>query len=98
MRLKDNGTSIALWLSARDTYDWAHRAGESWPCSSLADRRVFCAFDSNGLYELTVDGKDAPDDIDANELNALTSDFLARRLKPGHPCYLVTVGQFRSRT
>ena len=98
MRLQDNGMSVALWLSARDTYDWAHRPGSSWPCSTLADRRVFCAFDRSGLVELAVDGNDAPDDLDAHELNALTSDFLARRLKPDHPCYFVTVGQFRSRT
>lgn len=91
MRLQDHGTSIGVWISARETSDWARR----WPCSTLRGRRLFAGFDRSGLVELSVDGKDAPDDLDAHEFNACTSDFLARRLKPEHPCYFVTVGQFR---
>lgn len=66
-------TEDAIWLSARDTYEWAHRTGASWPCSTLSGHRVFAAFDSNGLCDLTIDGKDG--DCDAHELSAIISDL-----------------------
>ena len=93
-RLQDNGDSVCLWASASDTYDWAHEIGAAWPCSELAGRRFFAAFDTNGLVDLTVDGKDGVG-IPCDEFNAITSDLLAERLPADHPCYFVTVGQFR---
>lgn len=83
-----------LWLSAQDTYDWARKTGATWPCSELANHRLFAAFDKHGLYDLTIDweaGKDCPGD----EFNAITSDFLAKKLPEDHPAWFVTVGQFR---
>ncbi len=94
MKTQINPTSVKLWLSANDTYDWAHKAGASWPCSQLSDKRLFVEFDTNGLCDIAIDGK--PDDCDANELNAMVSDYLAAKLPKNHPCYFVVVGQFRN--
>jgi hypothetical protein len=95
MRLQDNGDSISVRISASETYAWSRRPGAAWPCSTLADRRIFAAFDRNGLFDLAVDGK-SDADVDVHEFNALTSDMLAKRLQADHPCYFVTVGQFRA--
>ena len=97
MRLVDNGNSIAVWLSANDTYDWAHEIGAESPCSTLSGKRVFAAFDSNGLYDMKVNGRYQieSDDIDGNEFNAIMADHIAKRIKSDHDCYFVTVGQFK---
>lgn len=96
MRLQDNGTSIAVWISANDTREWANRPSDMWPCSTLAGKRLFAAFDSNGLYDVRVDGDwdDYPDEVDGHEFNAIVCDMLRDRLSPEHPCYYVCVGQF----
>lgn len=83
--------SVAVWIDARETSDWARR----WPCSTLRGKRVRAEFDTNGLLDYAVDGR-MGEDLDSHEFNALTSDFLARKLPTSHPCYFVTVGQFRS--
>ena len=69
----DNGTR--LWLSANDTYDWAHKSGASWPCSELSGHRLYAEFDKdNNLIDITIDGKYKNCSID--EFNAITSDFM----------------------
>jgi hypothetical protein len=97
VRVRIDPDSVKLWLSESDTYWWANRPGESWPGSTLEGHRVFAEFDSNGLLDLTVDGEylEEGEDIDSNEFNAITSDFLEKRLPKNHPAWLVTVGQFR---
>lgn len=60
-----------MWLSARDTYDWARKPEAVWPCSTLCDRAVCVQVDDNGLYELH-----GADDIDGGELDAIVSDHL----------------------
>ena len=66
---------LKLWLSANDTFKWAHRAGNSWPCSFLSDKRVFVEYDSNGdLIDIAINGKIV--DCDSNELNAIIKDHL----------------------
>jgi len=96
MRVLDNGNSVVLWASANDTYDWAHKPGAAWPCSTLSGHRFVAAFDTNGLYELTVNGRDAPT-IDGCEFNAITSDLLEQsgKVPEDHPVWFVTVGQFK---
>ena len=72
-----------MWLSSSDTYNWATRPGESWPCSDLRGNRVFVEFDSAGdLVDLAINGKGA--DVDGHELSACVSDFL-RAKYPDHP-------------
>jgi len=94
MRVQIFPTGFNIWLSAGDTYDWAHKPGGAWPCSTFNDRRVFAQFDTNGLCDLTVNGRDAPDDIDGNEFSVMVADFLRDKLHTNHPCYFVAVGQF----
>ncbi|MCL4540283.1 MAG: hypothetical protein M1378_11930 [Bacteroidetes bacterium] len=89
--VRDN--SVDLWLNDVDTFDWANRSGASWPCSALSGKFVYASFDRNGLVDLRIDGMQ--DDCPADELNALTSDFLEKLLPENHPCYYVTVGQFK---
>ena len=93
MRVKIFDNQVNLWLSTDDTYSWAHRSGNSWPCSELAGKRLFAAFDRNGLCDISINGRDQ--DCDSHEFNAITSDFLETKLDKAHSCYFVTVGQFR---
>jgi hypothetical protein len=80
MRVQIDSNRVALWLSAADTANWARH----WPCSTLRLKRLFAEFDSNGLCDLTINGRDG--DCDGVEFNAIISDFLAGKLPPGHPC------------
>jgi hypothetical protein len=75
MRIRKSDYGTLLWLSAVDTYDWANRIGNVWPCSVLSGHRLYAEFDAdNNLIDMTIDGriKDCP----ADEFNAITSDFL----------------------
>ena len=92
MRFRDNGMGFCLWLSASDTWAWAHRPGSVWPCSSLAGRRLFVAFDRSGLEVLTIDGK--PGDCCHRELSAIVAHYAAEKLDTDHPAWFVAVGQF----
>jgi hypothetical protein len=101
MKLKGNNSGFTIWISARETSDWATRPGASWPCSTLAGKRIRADYDTNGLLDLAINGRDAGD-IDSHEFNALISDFSGGEiygrpqcLMPGNPCYFVAVGQFR---
>lgn len=98
MKFEDSGTAVTVWLSATDTYEWARRPGEAWPCSELAGRRIRADFDSNGLLDLTIDGRPPGDRlyIPVDEFNALIADHLKNKLPEDHPCYFVVVGQFHA--
>lgn len=98
MKVNISPSGVVLWLSARDTQDWANRPGARWPCSTLAGRRLRAEFDENGLVDLTVNGHTPGErsQIDGVELNAITSDFLRDVLREDHPCWFVTVGQFEN--
>jgi hypothetical protein len=77
MRKQITPSGTKLWLSSKDTYDWANKAGASWPCSQLSDRRVFVEFDRSGdLVDFVIDGGKGEQDCDSHELNAITSDAL----------------------
>lgn len=80
MRIKsDEFGGTKLWASADDTYDWAHRPGESWPGSTLSGSRVFAEFDRHGdLVDFALDGR-SDAECDGNELSAFTSDALRAR-------------------
>jgi len=89
MRLQLHGSdAFTAWFSVADTTEWARR----WPCSAFRGRRVRVSFDSNGLYDYTVNGR-CPD-VDAHELSALVCSLVGPRLDPEHPAYFVAVGQF----
>jgi hypothetical protein len=86
---------VKVWLSANDTYDWAHKPGAAWPGSGLSGKRLWVEYDSNGLVDIAVDGRQSEaEHIDAHELNALVADSLRDKLPKTHPLYNVVVGQF----
>jgi hypothetical protein len=87
-RLVTSINQVTLYVSARETTDWAKR----WPCSQLRGKRLMAQFDSGGLIDVTIDGRYG--DCDAVEFNAITSDFLRDRLATDHPAYFAAVGQF----
>ena len=73
-------------LSANETYQWATRPGNSWPCSQLKNHRIMACVDSNGLCDFTVDGKYS-DDVDGTELAACIGDHLPDDCKRLWPCW-----------
>ena len=92
MRTHISENGFSLWLSANDTYNWAHKAEAAWPCSELSGHRVVVQFDSNGLCDLAIDGRDG--DCDCTELSAIVADFMRGKLPKTHPCRFVAVDQF----
>ena len=83
MRMQIGESGIVVWLSPRDTYEWAHKPGAHWPCSTLSNRRVMAGFDSNGLCEFTINGRDG--DCDSHEFNAILADLCGSRVPKDHP-------------
>ena len=84
MRSQIHKTGFKLWLSANDTYNWANRSGQSWPCSQLSDKRLFVEYDNNGLVDIAINGRFA--DCDNTELNSIVADHILPKLPNIHPC------------
>ena len=75
MRIKKSDQSTQLWLSANDTYNWAHKSGAIWPGSVLSGHRLYAEFDKTGdLIDYTIDGK--TEYCPQGEFGAITSDYL----------------------
>jgi hypothetical protein len=74
MRKRINGKTAQLWASAHDTYDWAHRSGNAWPCSTLSHRRFYAEFSNGDLVNIVFNGGRGEQDCDAQELNAFVED------------------------
>ena len=94
---QDQGTGFTLWASARDTSEWA-TGYPSWPCSTLRGHRFRADFDSNGLLDLTIDGRDRGatwDSIDGGELSAIVADLAGDNLDRDNVAWFVAVGQFK---
>lgn len=87
---------VSVEADSAALYAWANRSGHAWPCSTLSDLDSLQAdFDSGGLIDCNVMPSNLSDDIDGREFSAFTCDAIAAVLPDDHPCYLVTVGQFR---
>jgi hypothetical protein len=77
-----------MWLSARNTYNWATQHGQSWSPSTLSNHRLMVVVDNNGLVDIAIDGKDTMDmDIDGHELHAIIADHLPKDLRHLWPCW-----------
>ena len=81
MTITRTQSGYVMRLSARDTYAWANRPSASWPCSGLRNHRLMVEVDSNGLYDMTVDGKIPDGNIDGSEIDACVSDHLPANLR-----------------
>ena len=58
-RVQASEHQVCVWVSSDETRRWADGQEPSsgcWPCSELSGRCVFAAFDSNGIYDLEIDG------------------------------------------
>ncbi|MAA63867.1 MAG: hypothetical protein CL581_03680 [Alteromonadaceae bacterium] len=103
MKIKDGGESFTIWLSPKDTQEWARGTagvgdGGVWPCSEMAGRRVRATFDRSGLLEFLIDGRDIRQStlhVPVDEFNAIVADFAATKLSEDHPVWYVAVGQFK---
>jgi hypothetical protein len=78
-------TGYTMWLSARETYDWAHKR-LAWPCSNLSDHRCVVGVDSNGLCDFTLGGR-GDETVDGDELAACVADHLPKQLRHLWPCW-----------
>jgi len=76
MKVYNKGCFAGFQFSTQETYDWAHRNGSSWPCSTLSDNRLYVEFSvTNGdLVEFQLNGRQA--DCDTHELNAFCEDMI----------------------
>ena len=84
MRTSKVGGVTRLWLSARETSEWARRPGASWPCSQITGRPLYAEFDRHGdLIDYRLSG--ASMDVSCDEFDAITSDFLRAAYGPEHP-------------
>ncbi len=84
---KPNGKvrSYTIWLSANETYLWARKVRQSWPCSQLSGHRCTASIDLNGLYDYTVDGKITG--LWGDELKAIVADHIPDDCKHLWPCW-----------
>ena len=102
MEIEVTRENVRLTLDAGNTYEWAHREGKRWPCSTLSGHEVWAEFDSGGLVDYTIDCN-YPDPetgelcIDGREFSAMTSDFMRPHVDKDHSCWYVNIGQFLSR-
>ena len=74
MRTKKIGNTTKIWISANETYAWAHKIGKNWPCSTLSGKRVFAEINDGDLVDIVIDGK-SDYDCDVFEFNAMIADF-----------------------
>ncbi len=77
MKIVKHNNITKLWLSANDTYNWAHRSVAEWPCSTLSDKRIYAEFDDGDLIDIVIDGK-SDCDCDMFEFNAMIADFIEK--------------------
>ena len=75
MRIKRYNGTVKIWASSTDTYIWAHRPGNSWPCSTLSGKRLYAEFYHGDLVDYAINGKHGVN-LDDTEFNAITEDAL----------------------
>ena len=77
MRINRSEYGTKIWASKDDTYAWAHRCRNAWPCSTLSNERLFIEQDRDGnLIDLVINNGKGSQDVDCHELNAFIEDVL----------------------
>lgn len=80
MKIKKTKNTTQVWISSNETFKWARRPNAQWPCSTLADRRIFVELASNGdLVDIKINGKNPKNNIDSHELNSLLNNLIKRK-------------------
>jgi hypothetical protein len=78
MKIKKTGNGIKIWSSERDSWRWANKPGSVWPCSSLADKRIYVELSPDGdIVDIKINGKQKGR-IDDHELKSFINDILKR--------------------
>lgn len=93
MRTKITDSSVEVWLSKDEIYEWSRR----WPGSTLRGHRLWAQFDRVGdPVALTIDGGSRVDNVDSHEFNACIADHLnqCKRFPKEHPLWFDIVGRF----
>ena len=79
-----------MWASGHTYFNFG-----KWPCSELSGKRLFAEFDTNGLLDIAINSSRGSQDCSSDEFNAITSDYISTKLSKEHPCYFITVEQFK---
>lgn len=75
MKIKKTKNTTQIWISSNETFRWARRPNAQWPCSTLADRRVFVELASNNdIINIKINGKNSSI-IDEHELRCCLNDL-----------------------
>jgi len=75
LKIKKIGNTTKVWLSSSDTWRWANRTNAKWPCSTLADKRVYVELDKNkDIVEIKVNGRPKRE-VDGHELRCCLNDL-----------------------
>lgn len=78
MKLVHHSHGYQLWLSQRETENWASSPFSSWPCSELCGRSLYVEIDRNGLCAISVNGSSSlVENLSNDELSACVSDHIA---------------------
>lgn len=74
-----------VWLSANDTYAWAHAPNKTWPCSVLSGKSLFAEFCHGDLVDVRLNGKAVNNgmEIPFDEFNAIIEDYCGTT-RPGN--------------
>ena len=83
MRAMVTSDQVTLWLSATDTYRWAHQPSVGWPSSDLSGHRLVLMFDHCGLVDCSVDGFAGGGDVEfsSHELSVMAQHLTAKELQ-----------------
>lgn len=80
MWIMRTGSGYKLCLNTVETFEWATRPNDAWPCSTLSGKRLFVEVDSNGLCDIAINGEHSAA-CDGTELDAIVSDHLPADLR-----------------
>ena len=81
MNLQVNDNGFTLELGVNETYQWANKPNNKWPCSYVNNESLFVEFDKNGLVDLKINDTYNNDYIPNNELNAIVWDHLPKLVR-----------------
>lgn len=76
MKIKKEGNIKRVWISSSETWRWANRINAKWPCSTLADKRIYMELDKHdNIVDIKINGRYSSK-IDGHELRSCINDLL----------------------
>ena len=74
MKITVYDKTVQLYANSDDTYRWANRSGNNWPCSELSGKALFVELCGGDLVDLSLTG--GSENLPSHELNAFIEDML----------------------